>query len=87
MIAKIEYNLKCMKLDVIKSFVNRHNIRIIKLTYFGSFQHADHQGLVSFQEKTIKIYQKAFKLYFNKLVEKYPSRNFLSAKVAIFEKV
>jgi SAM-dependent methyltransferase len=81
------HNLKCMKLDVFKAYAKRSHIKIRRLTYFGDFPHSVHQDLNAIQKIIFKIHQKSFKLYLNKFVKKYPSRNFSSTIVAIFENV
>ncbi|MCD2259807.1 class I SAM-dependent methyltransferase [Psychroserpens luteolus] len=80
------HNLKCMSLDVFKDFAARHNLKIKELTYFGGFPHAVHQELNIVQKVIYKLHRLFFKKIANKWVNKYPSKQFSSTILAIFEK-
>lgn len=80
------HNLTCMRLGVFEKFADRHQLKIIKLTYFGGFPYNVHQPLNLIQKVIFKLHWLLFKKYLNKYVTKHPSKYFSSSIIAIFEK-
>lgn len=80
------HNLKSMSFKVFKTFAERNNLEIIELSYLGDFPHTVHQELNVVQKIIYKIHRLFFKKIANKWVNKYPSKQFSSSLIAIFEK-
>ncbi len=80
------HNLKSMNLKVFKAFAKRNSLEVEKLTYFGDFPHTVHQKQNPIQNIISKSHRLLFKKGINQFVNRYPSANFSSSIISIFQK-